>query len=107
VDFASEASEVVPLDMSDQLQLGQVRSELIRQEDTIIFNLIERAQSARNEAVYQPGAIPVPGGLWAGSNGKTAPLALLAVAVHVPGLARIFSVGKAFFCLLVAQIVHS
>jgi chorismate mutase len=37
-----------------------VRSSLIRQEDTIIFNLIERAQFARNDAVYRPGAVPVP-----------------------------------------------
>jgi hypothetical protein len=37
-----------------------VRSSLIRQEDTIIFNLIERAQFARNDAVYAPGAVPVP-----------------------------------------------
>jgi chorismate mutase len=31
-------------------------------EDTIIFGLIERAQYARNDPVYQPGAVPVP--LW-------------------------------------------
>jgi chorismate mutase len=37
-----------------------VRSSLIRQEDTIIFNLIERAQFARNDAVYKAGAVPVP-----------------------------------------------
>lgn len=37
-----------------------MRSSLIRQEDTIIFNLIERAQFARNDAVYRPGAVPVP-----------------------------------------------
>lgn len=30
------------------------------QEDTIIFSVIERAQFARNAAVYQPDAIPVP-----------------------------------------------
>lgn len=29
-------------------------------EDTIIFSLIERAQFARNEAVYEQGGVPVP-----------------------------------------------
>eukprot|EP00877_Chromochloris_zofingiensis_P008892 jgi/Chrzof1/4256/Cz14g05060.t1 len=48
-------------DMSTTLQLANVRSALIRQEDTIIFNLIERAQFARNQAVYVSDAIPVPG----------------------------------------------
>lgn len=47
--------------MSTTLQLANVRSALIRQEDTIIFNLIERAQFARNQAVYVSDAIPVPG----------------------------------------------
>lgn len=35
---------------------------LIRLEDTIIFSLIERAQFARNEPVYEPDAIPVGAG---------------------------------------------
>jgi chorismate mutase len=33
---------------------------LIRQEDTIVFALIERAQWARNVGVYTPGAVPLP-----------------------------------------------
>jgi chorismate mutase len=48
-------------DMSPALSLDNIRSSLIRQEDTIIFNFIERAQFARNEAVYHPDGVPVPG----------------------------------------------
>jgi hypothetical protein len=49
--------------MSESLKLDNVRSTLIRQEDTIIFSLIERAQFALNPAVYQPDAVQVPGDL--------------------------------------------
>ena len=49
------------LDYSTALSLDNIRQSLIRQEDTIIFSLIERAQFAANEPVYQPGAIAVPG----------------------------------------------
>ena len=50
------------VDMSDALSLQNIRSSLIRQEDTIIFGMIERAQFARNDAVYTPSdAIAVPG----------------------------------------------
>jgi chorismate mutase len=42
------------------VRLEDVRGALLRQEDSIIFALIERAQFSRNEAVYEPGAIPVP-----------------------------------------------
>jgi hypothetical protein len=48
-------------DLSSALSLANIRQTLIRLEDTIIFSLIERAQFARNEPVYQPDAIPVPG----------------------------------------------
>lgn len=48
-------------DKSAALQLDSIRQSLIRQEDTIIFALIERAQFARNEAVYRADdRIPVP-----------------------------------------------
>lgn len=47
-------------DLSDTLSLSNIRKSLILMEDTIIFGLIERAQFARNAAVYEPGAIPVP-----------------------------------------------
>jgi chorismate mutase len=49
------------VDLSSVLSLENIRQALIRQEDTIIFALIERAQFARNMPVYQPDAIPVPG----------------------------------------------
>lgn len=51
----------VEADLSSALSLANIRETLIRLEDTIIFSLIERAQFARNDAVYQPDAIPVPG----------------------------------------------
>jgi hypothetical protein len=41
--------------MSEQLQIEQVRNELIRLEETIIFALIERAQFMRNAVIYDPG----------------------------------------------------
>mmetsp|Transcript_14143 Transcript_14143/g.21993 ORF Transcript_14143/g.21993 Transcript_14143/m.21993 type:complete len:269 (-) Transcript_14143:231-1037(-) len=40
----------------DYLDLPNIRATLIRQEDTILFNLIERAQFKRNLNVYQKGA---------------------------------------------------
>jgi hypothetical protein len=48
--------------MSQTLTLSNIRSSLIRQEDTIIFQLIERAQYARNSPVYVSEGVPVPGG---------------------------------------------
>lgn len=38
------------------LSLNGIRSTLIRLEDTIIFQLIERAQFAHNPKMYEPGA---------------------------------------------------
>lgn len=49
------------MDHSAALSLDNIRQSLIRQEDTIIFALIERAQFAANSPVYQSGAMPVPG----------------------------------------------
>ena len=43
------------------MELADIRAELIRQEDSIIFTLRERAQFARNAPVYEPGALAVPG----------------------------------------------
>lgn len=37
----------------DPLSLDRIRSVLVRLEDTIIFNLIERAQFAHNPLIYQ------------------------------------------------------
>lgn len=48
-------------DMSSSLTLDNIRSTLIRQEDSIIFNFIERAQFAANPVVYQAGGVQVPG----------------------------------------------
>ena len=47
-------------DKSDRLSLDNIRASLIRQEDSIIFGLIERAQYSINAAVYQPGGVDVP-----------------------------------------------
>lgn len=46
-------SRIIPLKMEPQaLQLADLRGQLIRQEETIIFALIERAQFGCNPAVY-------------------------------------------------------
>jgi len=41
---------------SEVLSLDSIRASLIRQEETIIFALIERAQYRQNKVVYEPGA---------------------------------------------------
>ena len=43
--------------MNEQLLLENIRSVLIRQEETIIFALLERAQFAVNACIYVPGAV--------------------------------------------------
>ncbi|KAL4857493.1 Glycosyltransferase family protein 64 protein C5 [Chlorella vulgaris] len=58
---AGGAAAEAEADLSSALSLANIRQTLIRLEDTIIFSLIERAQFARNEPVYEAGAIPVPG----------------------------------------------
>ena len=42
----------------DPLSLDRIRSVLVRLEDTIIFDLIERAQFATNPRIYTRGAFP-------------------------------------------------
>ncbi|KAK9478194.1 chorismate mutase, partial [Lipomyces japonicus] len=42
------------------LNLSNIREILIRMEDTIVFNLIERAQFTRQESIYTAGAIAIP-----------------------------------------------
>lgn len=42
---------------ADVMSLDSIRSTLIRQEDSIIFALIERAQFRRNEAIYAKGIL--------------------------------------------------
>ncbi|MFH1038869.1 MAG: chorismate mutase [PVC group bacterium] len=43
--------------MGEQLLLSNIRSVLARLEETIIFELIERAQFRRNDIIYRPGAL--------------------------------------------------
>lgn len=45
-----------PPEPTGNLQLGEIRDALIRQEDTIIFALIERSQFRCNDVCYEPGA---------------------------------------------------
>jgi len=47
--------------MNPQLELSNIRNVLIRQEETIIFALVERAQFSVNPIIYQPGGIPLQG----------------------------------------------
>jgi hypothetical protein len=57
----------------DILSLDYIRSTLIRQEETIIFALIERAQFRRNDIVYKVGGIPglgVPPGSSTSAHGQ-------------------------------------
>lgn len=63
VASVQEAATATPgtRDMSSSLTLANIRSTLIRQEDSIIFNFIERAQFAANPVVYQAGGVQVPG----------------------------------------------
>lgn len=65
-DMRSSPSLTSSADLSQVLALENIRQTLIRQEDTIIFLLIERAQFARNAAVYHTDIISVPD---AASNG--------------------------------------
>lgn len=48
----------VDVDINRQLLLSSVRQELIRQEETIIFALIERSQFRQNPRTYLPGEFP-------------------------------------------------
>ncbi len=41
------------------LNLDKLREQLIRQEETIIFAMIERAQFKQNQAIYQSGSIEI------------------------------------------------
>ncbi len=47
--------------MRTELELESIRSNLIRQEETIIFSLIERSQFGRNSVIYKKGGIEIPG----------------------------------------------
>ncbi|EXJ94068.1 chorismate mutase [Capronia coronata CBS 617.96] len=47
-------------DASKALDLENIRFQLIRLEDTIIFHLIERVQFPLNATIYDPVALPIP-----------------------------------------------
>jgi monofunctional chorismate mutase len=58
--LSQESRSLESVDLSSTISLDNIRQSLIRQEDTIIFSIIERAQFARNAPVYEPGALEVP-----------------------------------------------
>ncbi|XP_061358109.1 chorismate mutase 1, chloroplastic [Gastrolobium bilobum] len=49
------------IDGSENLTLDHIRHSLIRQEDSIIFSLLERAQYCYNEDTYDPDAFSMDG----------------------------------------------
>jgi len=52
----------IPTPMEGEpLRLDDLRENLVRQEETIIFAIVERAQFAMNDAVYDSDRLPVPG----------------------------------------------
>ncbi|MED6186777.1 Chorismate mutase 1-like protein [Stylosanthes scabra] len=59
------STESVPtkkrIDESENLTLDHIRHSLIRQEDSIIFGLLERAQYCYNEETYDPDAFSMDG----------------------------------------------
>ncbi|ERF74359.1 hypothetical protein EPUS_02046 [Endocarpon pusillum Z07020] len=48
-------------DPSKALDLANIRFQLIRLEDTIIFHIIERVQFPLNPTIYVPGGVEIPG----------------------------------------------
>ena len=46
--------------MHPNLKLENIRNVLIRQEETIIFALVERAQFKQNKIIYKSTGIPIP-----------------------------------------------
>ena len=52
---STAASTEDSIKTSDILSLDSIRSTLIRQEETIIFAIIERAQFRQNDVVYEQG----------------------------------------------------
>ncbi|KAL5417157.1 hypothetical protein PMIN03_001780 [Paraphaeosphaeria minitans] len=47
-------------DAKQALDLANIRFQLIRLEDTIIFHLIERVQFPLNKTIYMPGGVAIP-----------------------------------------------
>jgi len=54
----SDDKEEENITTRDLLSLDYIRSTLIRQEETIIFALIERSQFRQNDICYVPGGVP-------------------------------------------------
>jgi chorismate mutase len=51
--FGAEAR----LDLSSRVKLDQIRVQLLRQEDNILFGWVKRSAYRRNAPVYQPGGM--------------------------------------------------
>lgn len=71
---------------ADVLSLDSIRSTLIRQEETIIFALIERAQFRRNSIAYQKGGfgdLGIPTGSIGSSDEKLSFLEYMLVGTEV------------------------
>jgi chorismate mutase len=49
------------VDEKQQLTLPSIRESLIRQEDSIIYNLLERAQYCINPPTYDANRFTIPG----------------------------------------------
>ncbi|GMI67036.1 ARABIDOPSIS THALIANA CHORISMATE MUTASE 1, chorismate mutase 1 [Hibiscus trionum] len=60
-DSIVSTTEKQRVDESENLTLEAVRYSLIRQEDSIIFSLLERAQYCYNENTYDPDYFPMEG----------------------------------------------
>ncbi|CAO2816335.1 unnamed protein product [Amaranthus hypochondriacus] len=58
---ASGLQSKTRIDESESLTLDGIRQSLIRQEDSIIFSLLERSQFCYNAETYDPDAFPLPG----------------------------------------------
>ncbi|KAL7546632.1 hypothetical protein ACHAWF_009965 [Thalassiosira exigua] len=79
-DDAGAQEEEENITTRDVLSLDNIRSTLIRQEETIIFALIERAQFRQNDVVYEPGGVPglgVPPGSVPSEGGEEDELSFL------------------------------
>ncbi|BFZ62621.1 chorismate mutase aro7 [Saitoella coloradoensis] len=60
MDLTDRSNSIHAADHSVSMDLNDLRYQLIRLEDTIIFSLIERAQFKQNKLVYTPNGIPLP-----------------------------------------------
>ena len=76
----AEEAEEDNITTRDLLSLDYIRSTLIRQEETIIFALIERAQFRQNDVCYELGGVPglgTPPGSVAANGGEEEELSFL------------------------------